>query len=273
MKWHISKFLDKPRVSNITWMANYRLLKAFFEHWLVRGQVSELRMPPSRSPRNSLPFLPYVYSISELKKLLHHASLRRPCRRRSEFDSLTFRTILLFLYGTGARINETLQLSTEDVDLKQGTITFRPRLVGRTRLIPIGPRFLRVLQKYIQASRSADCTGRHFFIRIDGKPIPVQALSKSFQTLRREAGLSKSTELFGKPRIQDLRRTFAVHTMRAWLKQGKDPRAMLPTLGAYLGHINLGSTEAYLRMVPERFANQLSRLGSPIRLPHIHPIA
>jgi hypothetical protein len=37
---------------------------------------------------------------------------------------------------------------------------------------------------------------------------------------------------------------------------------MLPILGAYLGHVRLASTEAYLAVTPERFLSQLSRLGS-----------
>ena len=219
-------------------------------------------MPRSRMAGNSFAFLPYVYSTSELTKLLRHASLRRPCRQRNQFDSLTFRTILLLLYGTGARINETLQLTTDDVDLKRGTITFRPSLVGRTRTVPIGPGLLKALRKYLQASRQADCTRRQFFIRMDGRAIQARSLTHSFQTLRRKVGLSKPTELFRKPRIQDLRRTFAVHSMRAWLKQGRDLRAMLPVLGAYLGHVNLISTETYLSVVPERFSKQLIRLGT-----------
>jgi hypothetical protein len=37
-----------------------------------------------------------------------------------------------------------------------------------------------------------------------------------------------------------------VHCMRKWLREGKDLRTMLPLLGAYLGHVSLASTEAYL---------------------------
>jgi integrase/recombinase XerD len=59
-----------------------------------------------------------------------------------------------------------------------------------------------------------------------------------------------------------LRRTFAVHCMRKWLREGKDLRRMLPLLGAYLGHVSLSSTEAYLAVTPERFGVQLWRLGS-----------
>ena len=261
-KWHVLSFLDRSRGSNITWMVNYRMLKAFFEYWLARGQLSEVPMPRCRMAGNSFAFLPYVYSTAELTKLLRHVSLRRPCRKRNQFDSLTFRTILLFLYGTGARINETLQVATNDVDLKRGTITFRPSFVGRTRTVPIGPSLLKALRKYLQASRRSDCTRRHFFLRTDGRAIQARSLTHSFQTLRRKVGLSKPSELFRKPRIQDLRRTFAVHSMRAWLKQGRDIRAMLPVLGAYLGHVSLSSTETYLSMVPERFSKQLSRLGT-----------
>jgi hypothetical protein len=42
---------------------------------------------------------------------------------------------------------------------------------------------------------------------------------------------------------------------------------MLPLLGAYLGHVSVSSTEAYLAVMPERFLTQLSRLSSDTRQP------
>lgn len=44
--------------------------------------------------------------------------------------------MLVFLYGTGSRINEMLALKVEDVDLTGGTVKFRTRFASRTRVIP-----------------------------------------------------------------------------------------------------------------------------------------
>jgi hypothetical protein len=37
------------------------------------------------------------------------------------------------------------------------------------------------------------------------------------------------------PGLHDLRHTFAVHTLEAWVKRGKDINRMLPVLSGYMG--------------------------------------
>jgi site-specific recombinase XerD len=54
--------------------------------------------------------------------------------RSIEADS----TLRLFLYGTGARINETLCLKSNHVDLEHGTVAFTQLITNKTRVIPLG---------------------------------------------------------------------------------------------------------------------------------------
>jgi integrase/recombinase XerD len=60
--------------------------------------------------------------------------------------------------------------------------------------------------------------------------------------------------------MHDLRHTFAVHRLTAWLKQGANLDRMLPALAAYIEQVGLGSTERYLSMTPERFRGQTEQL-------------
>jgi len=60
--------------------------------------------------------------------------------------------------------------------------------------------------------------------------------------------------------MHDLSHTFAVHVLETWVREGKDLRQKLPVLSGYMGHAVLGSTELYLRLVPDRFVKSLSRL-------------
>jgi integrase len=55
-------------------------------------------------------------------------------------ESRTLRTLLLFLYGTGALAGEALRLTQEDVDLKNDVVTIRNKRFGRVRHIPIRSR-------------------------------------------------------------------------------------------------------------------------------------
>jgi site-specific recombinase XerD len=53
------------------------------------------------------------------------------------------------------------------------------------------------------------------------------------------------------PRIHDIRHTFAVHRLLAWYRDGKDVNARLPWLATYMGHVDIHSTQVYLRATPE----------------------
>ena len=54
----------------------------------------------------------------------------------------------------------------------------------------------------------------------------------------------------GSPRLHDLRHSFAVHSLTAWYRQGKDVQRLLPVLSTYLGHADLEGTKVYLSMTP-----------------------
>ena len=260
-KWQVLGFLERSVLSDVTWLFRYRNLKAFFEYWTVRGELNGLPLPPPRHPGTARTVIPCIYSVSEVRQLLSQAALKRHPRRSSEFSAVTFRTLLVFLYGTGARISEALSLRSEDVDLRHGTVTFDRSVANGTRTVPIGPHLCKTLREYVKSLDTIESERKHFFVGRDGTPIRPVAVTISFQTLRRKAGISRPADISRQPRVQDLRRTFAVHCMRAWLKEGKDLGSMLPILGTYLGHASLTSTEAYLAVTPERFLTQLSHLG------------
>jgi integrase len=50
-----------------------------------------------------------------------------------------------------------------------------------------------------------------------------------------------------RPRIHDLRHTFAVRTLIDWQRDGADINANLPVLSTYLGHVEPSSTQIYIR--------------------------
>jgi integrase/recombinase XerD len=257
-KWQVLGFLERS-ISDVTWMLRCRILKAFFEFWLARDKLTQFPVPPSRLSRPARTFVPYIYSIPELRRLLRKIPLRRHSRPH-QLGADTFRVILLFLYGTGSRINEALSLCREDIDFQLGTVTFRKATPNRSRSVPLGPRLCHILRQYdsldaIQSDR------KYFFARNDGRPIPAVSITLHFKTLRRQAGITGPAGTSRQPRAQDLRWTFAVHTLRRWRRKRKDLRSLLGVLGAYVGHVDLSSTEAYLAVTPERFLTQLSRLG------------
>jgi integrase/recombinase XerD len=54
-----------------------------------------------------------------------------------------------------------------------------------------------------------------------------------------------------RPRIHDLRHTFACRRVQSWYDAGGDVDQALPTLSVYLGHAKVSDTYWYLTATPE----------------------
>jgi integrase/recombinase XerD len=259
----ILSYLDGQRMSPATWWRRYRMFNAFFQFWLLRGQVNRLPMPRPRAAWPH-PFKPYIYSREELALLLdttRSTQLDRSC----VLDQNTVRTLLLFIYGTGARLAEALSLRLENVDLRKRLVTVPDPREGRARTIPFGRNLEKCLRSYLISCAGRRVSCLNFFLDKKGKAIADPTFRGNFQRLLRRAGIRQGVDATRPPGIRDLRHTFAVHRLSAWLKQGKNPRRMLPVLSAYMGHVKWTATEQYLSLTPERFLDQLSRLG-PVEL-------
>ena len=75
-----------------------------------------------------------------------------------------------------------------------------------------------------------------------------------------------------RPRIHDLRHSFAVQALVRWYRAGADVQANLPRLAMYMGHVSIASTAYYLRFVPalaglasERFERSFGDLVEEVR--------
>ena len=53
-----------------------------------------------------------------------------------------------------------------------------------------------------------------------------------------------------RPRIHDLRHSFALQVLLRWYREGVDVQSRLPHLALYMGHVSIVSTAYYLRWVP-----------------------
>jgi integrase/recombinase XerD len=255
----ILHFLNGPRTSSSTWRNKFGLVKRFFEYWQYRNELYRLPLPRMRPPSAKY-FVPYIYSTPELRLMMKTTSLSQ----RSDscmVEPTTFRTLLLFLYGTGMLLGEAMRLLKEDVDLKRHFVTVRGGRFGRMRKIPIGPRLHQVLKLYAATRPSSRDGCQIFFTDRFAGPIKDVTLSKSFKRLRRIAGISRDDGGPYQPRIHDLRHTFAVHRLTAWYKEGLDVQRILPALSAYMGFVGLDATERYLAMTPERLRKQLAKLS------------
>jgi hypothetical protein len=70
----MSSFLAGPRTGPATWRHKYGTLRVFFEHWRVREELHMAPLPPP-APKYTTSFVPYIYSVSELRLACCRSSL------------------------------------------------------------------------------------------------------------------------------------------------------------------------------------------------------
>ena len=256
----VASFLDGPQTSPRTWRHKYNSLRNFFLFWVARSAMPALPMPPARPPVAQT-FVPYIYSRAEIRLLLSTVRSSQE-KDRCKIDPRTLRALLLFLYGTGALVGEARRLLREDVDLRRRLIIIRSNRFNRSRQIPIGPDLYKVLRRYHSTNhQKGKMKAPQFFLNKEGDVLNEVTLAKAFLRLRRMTGIVRYDGARYQPRLHDLRHTFAVHRLTAWIKHGADLNRMIPALSAYIGQVGLSSTERYLSLTPERFRTQLDRLS------------
>ena len=191
---------------------------------------------------------PHIYSDTEIAALLHQASLLWPHRG---LRPQTYTTVFSLLATTGLRISEACGLARKDVDLAQGLLTIREGKFHKSRLVPLHPTATQALAHY-DALRGASPSGS--FFRTDRtSTLKTTAAQKTFSRLRDRLGWTSQGRA-RRPRIHDLRHTFAVRRLLRWYEEGADIDRKILALATYLGHVKVTHTYWYLSAVPELMA-------------------
>ena len=247
----VASFLRGRGMPTATWRAKRASLAGLYRYAISRGFATASPLP-EHPPKLSPPQTPYVYSSAELQRLLDAtAVLNHPASR---LQSMTYRMLLLLLYGSGLRVGEAIALRLSDIDLAQCLITVCNTKFYKTRLVPVGPRLSQQMAAYLDRRRLLAIPEGEmsaFLCSRTGHSLHYTQVIKTFQRIRSAAGIVTPTGECKPPRLHDLRHSAAVHRVLAWYKAGKDVQRLLPSLATYLGHADIRSTQQYLQMTPE----------------------
>jgi integrase len=202
---------------------------------------------------------PFIYSSSDIAVLMRAArgSTNLPLAAAS-----TYRTLLGLLAVTGMRLGEAINLDRDDVDLDEGVLMVRQGKFGKSRELALHPSTVTVLRDYAalrNRTRQRTRTAQPWFVSSNGSALSHSTVQHWFRRLTRSAGLLPRSATC-RPRIHDLRHTFAVNTLLGWYRAGVDVQARLPLLSTYLGHVDPTHTYWYLTATPELMQAVLHRL-------------
>ena len=220
-------------------------------------------------PRDLLPYrsrrlAPYLYSDDEIAALMAAAS-----RLRNVKLALTYRTIIGLLAATGTRVGEVLRLNLDDLHWEHRLLLIRDSKFGKSRLVPLESSTFAALGQYVrQRKLRYPVKGTPaVFLNSHGTRICHCNLSGTFHQLTKDVGLEPRSRLC-RPRIHDMRHSFAIRTMLDWYRAGVDVQARLPLLSTYLGHVNPATTYWYLSAAPELLALAGERLEQHLEEDH-----
>lgn len=195
------------------------LVRYMRRHELIsRDPVAGLKLP--RKPKQ----LPVFVAEDALAKLLDEF------RFGDNFSGIRDRTVVEFLYLTGMRRSELINLRDTDVDLSAGQV----RVTGKRekqRVIPLSAGFVKSLDSYLKTRSENGFTGNWFFVTDRGNKMYDRAV---YNIVTRYLAMVTTIE---KKSPHVLRHTFATHM----LNRGAD----LNSIKELLGHASLSATQVY----------------------------
>ncbi|WP_334118213.1 site-specific tyrosine recombinase XerD [Limnobacter sp.] len=157
------------------------------------------------------------------------------------------KAMLEFMYASGLRVSELVNMPLRAVDLNAGAV----KVLGKgnkERLVPMGEPARLAIQLYLQRARGELLTGKisdFLFVTHLGKPMTRQGFWKNVKRLALMAGINSPIS----PHV--LRHAFATHL----LNHGADLRVVQ----LLLGHADIATTQIYTHVAKEHLHTLLNQ--------------
>jgi integrase len=199
---------------------------------------------------------PYLYSDSDVAALIAAASsLSTPLRRA------TLATLIGLLAVTGMRVGEAIALDRDDLDTRNGLLVVRHGKFDKTREVVLHPSTTDALRGYLRRRDQLHPSPQSpaLFISTAGTRLIYCNVHWTFHRLVKLAGLTPRSATC-RPRIHDLRHSFAVASMLDAYAAGQDGQVQLTLISTYLGHVDPAGTYWYLSASPELLGLAAQRL-------------
>jgi len=161
------------------------------------------------------------------------------------------RIAVVLLYTAGLRIGELLRLTVADVSENGARLHIRKSKFHKSRWVPLSSSASRELRHYLNLRQRS-------FPNVPDAPLlrsrrcrhgySHQAMQATINRLFAGAGVCDDHGR--RPRVHDLRHSFAVQALIRWFRTGADVQSCLPKLALYMGHVSIESTAHYLHWIP-----------------------
>ena len=209
-------------------------------------------------------FQPHIYSADEIARYFHAVDAYESSRNRK--DAIQFPILFRLLYCCGTRINETLGIRKQDVDLENGIIKLFETKNDCGRYIVLGDDLRELMKQFAEKCFYLLDDEDYIFTTSNGDRMSGDTVYDAHRLFLQQAGIPYLGG--GKcPRIHDWRHTMAVHSFKQMIDAGMDMYVALPILSTYLGHKTISATERYVRLtmviyphIEEKFKTKMERV-------------
>jgi integrase len=232
-------------------------LNQFALHLNRKGITSAI----ARAPKPRKNFTPHIYTQNELDNIFDVCDNLKCDYIRRDSLYIVMPSLVRFLFSTGVRIGEALDLKEDDINLIHNYLTLRDTKSGKERLLPFSESLSTVLRQYQQhrSRLNSSKPNAFFFITARGRKCHPEQIYKVFRKILNKAGIPFKGGHYG-PRVHDLRHTFAVRSLVSMIANDMDVYCSLPILSTYLGHQSLEATNQYVRLTAEHHPGLIQSL-------------
>lgn len=212
----------------------------------ARAEDERHEIPPERvfCGRRQRP-TPYIFTDEEIQALLAQATRLGP---PGSLRPHTYTTLFALLAVTGLRISEALALRFKDVT--PDGLVIRETKFHKTRLVPLHPTTATGMQSYLARRCQLATRDDYVFVSRRRSGLCSSTVRQTFHQLLEAAGIP-AVPRRRRPRLMDLRHTFASRSLAACPDDRDHIRRHMLALTTYMGHARVESTYWYLERTPQ----------------------
>ena len=176
--------------------------------------------------------LPVILSLEEINMMFDTIKTNEPLDLRN-------RCMLEFLYGSGLRISELLNLTTENISLHQKEL----HVIGKgnkERIVPLSDMSIDAFSKWMSKGRPHIKTKGNnlLFVNKNGEKLTRQGVWKLIKQIAKDAGITKEIS------PHTLRHSFATHLLNNGFN--------LRYVQFLLGHKDISTTQIYTHITTDK---------------------
>ncbi len=198
----------------------------YFYHVYLKSKILEDIKKPKKSKK-----IPIVLTQEEIRRLL------------SAIDKRRDRLIIEFIYSTGSRVSEVVNLKVNQLEMDEGIATIRGGKGDKDRIVILSRNWIKEINRTLSRRKIPT---EYVFCKGNGTKLSVDTVQRIVKLAANKAEIKKHVS----PHV--LRHSFATHL----LEKGESIRK----IQELLGHADLSTTQIYTKVSTE----ELKKVKSPM---------